>query len=159
MTDAHQEPQTGAVLSARQARGQVILCQGCCCGRTDRGFPEVPVDRIKAAWKSGRLNRSIQLTVSGCVGPCDLANVAVIVGPKGTSWFGDLKTHHYDILIDWAQRCHAARALLPAPQDLRQHRFDWFLVEPSPAIPAACAFSDAPSGRALNVPPSKRNEP
>ena len=68
MTVAHREPQAGAVSSARRARGQVILCQGCCYGRTDRGFPEVPVDRIKAAWKSGRLNRMIQLTVSGSVG-------------------------------------------------------------------------------------------
>jgi hypothetical protein len=153
MTEAHQDPQSLAVFSARKARGQVILCQGCCCGRTDRGFPEVPVDQIKAAWKSGRLNRSIQLTVSGCVGPCDLANVAVIVGPKGTAWFGDLKTLHYDILIDWAERCHAAGALLPVPPDLREHRFDWFVVEPSQAIPAACAFSAATSGRALSVPP------
>ena len=153
MTVAHQEPQAGAVSSARRARGQVILCQGCCCGRTDRGFPEVPVERIKAAWKSGRLNRMIQLTVSGCVGPCDVANVAVIVGPGWTSWFGELKTHHYDVLIDWAERCHAAGMLLPVPSDLREHRFDWFVVEPPPAIPAACAFSDAPAGRALSVPP------
>ena len=27
---------------------QVLLCKGCCCGKTDRGLPEVPVERIKA---------------------------------------------------------------------------------------------------------------
>lgn len=59
MTVAHPETQGVLVSSARQARGQMILCQGCCYGRTDRGFPEVPVDRVKAAWKSGRLNRTI----------------------------------------------------------------------------------------------------
>src|SRR5690349_7305685 len=99
MTVADPEPRAGVVLPARRARGQVILCQGCCCGRRDRGFPEVPVDRIKAAWKAGRLNRTIQLTISGCVGPCDVANVAVIVGPGGTAWLGELRTHHYDVLI------------------------------------------------------------
>jgi (2Fe-2S) ferredoxin len=151
MTVATRHPESGAVSSARRACGQVILCQGCCCGRTDRGFPEVPVDRIKAAWKSGRLNRSIQLTVSGCVGPCDVANVAVIVGPEGTSWFGGLKTHHYDTLIDWAQRCHAAGALLPAPPEFREHRFDWFVVEPRPAMPTACAFASEPAGQAVSV--------
>ena len=27
--------------------GRVIFCEGCCCGRTDRGFPPLPKDRIK----------------------------------------------------------------------------------------------------------------
>jgi hypothetical protein len=129
------------VSSARQARGQLILCQGCCCGRTDRGFPEVPVERVKAAWRSGRLNRSVQLTISGCVGPCDVANVAVVVGPAGTSWFGGLEVSHYDILIKWAQECHAAGALLPVPPGLREHRFEWFL---DGAQPASCAIEGWP---------------
>jgi hypothetical protein len=140
MTVARSETQGGLVSSARQARGQVILCQGCCCGRTDRGFPEVPVERIKAAWKSGRLNRTIQLTVSGCVGPCDVANVAVVVGPAGTSWFGGLDTNHYDVLIKWAEECHSAGSLLPVPSVLHGHRFEWFLAGPQPATPAACSF-------------------
>ena len=57
---------------------QVLLCRGCCCGKTERGYPEVPADRIKAAWKGEKLNRSVQLTISGCLGPCDLANVALV---------------------------------------------------------------------------------
>lgn len=129
------------VTTRRQARGQLILCQGCCCGRTDRGFPEVPVERVKAVWKSGRLNRTIQLTVSGCVGPCDVANVAVIVGPAGAAWYGGLETRHYDVLIGWAQGCHEAGALLPVPPEFREHRFEWFLDDPRPA---ACAFEGWP---------------
>ena len=62
---------------------QVLLCKGCCCGRTDRGLPEVPVDRIKATWKAEKLNRVVQLTISGCLGPCDLPNVAVVVTARG----------------------------------------------------------------------------
>jgi cobaltochelatase CobN len=146
------------VASARQARAQVILCQGCCCGRTDRGFPEVPVDRVKAAWKSGRLNRTIQLTVSGCVGPCDVANVAMVVGPGGTSWFGGLEAHHYDILIGWAELCHAAGALVPVPAELREHRFEWFLVEPRLATPAACASGDGPPDLSRAEPASARGD-
>ena len=153
MTVAGQAPGAGVVLPARRARGQVILCQGCCCGRTDRGFPEVPIDRIKAAWKAGRLNRTIQLTVSGCVGPCDVANVAVIVGPEGAVWFGELRTHHYDVLLDWAERCHAAGKLLPVPPDLGDHRFDWFLVEPFPMIPPPGACADGSAGRAMSERP------
>jgi hypothetical protein len=146
MNVTHPASQSGMVSSARQARAQVILCQGCCCGRTDRGFPEVPVARVKAAWKAGRLNRTIQLTVSGCVGPCDVANVALVLSPEGSSWFGGLETRHYDILIGWAENCHAAGALLPVSADLREHRFEWFLVEPRPATPAACAAGDGSPG-------------
>ena len=36
-----------------------------------------------------------------------------------------------------------AAALLPVPPDLRGHRFDWFLVDPLAAAPAACTFADA----------------
>jgi hypothetical protein len=144
MTVARPERSGASVSSARQARGQVILCQGCCCGRTDRGFPEVPVGRIKAAWKSGRLNRTIQLTISGCVGPCDVANVAVVVGPAGTSWFGALDAQHYDILIRWAEECHSAGALLPLPSALRGHRFDWLLSGTQSSAPSACSSEGGP---------------
>jgi (2Fe-2S) ferredoxin len=141
---ARPERKGGMVISARQARGQVILCLGCCCGRTDRGFSEVPVARIKAAWKSGRLNRTIQLTVSGCVGPCDVANVAVVVGPEGTSWFGGLEVHDYNTVIGWAEECHAAGALLPVPTNLQGHQFEWFLADPRTTIPPACGLSGPP---------------
>jgi hypothetical protein len=48
-----------------RAFGQLLLCKGCCCGKTERGLPAVPVDRLKAVWKAEKLNRTIQLTVSG----------------------------------------------------------------------------------------------
>lgn len=31
----------------RKTIGQVLVCVGCCCGRTDRGKPPVPVDWLK----------------------------------------------------------------------------------------------------------------
>jgi len=52
--------------------GQLALCKGCCCGKTERGLPAVPVDQIKAIWKMEKLNQTIQLTISGCLGPCDV---------------------------------------------------------------------------------------
>ena len=85
---------------------QVLFCKGCCCGKTERGLPEVPVDRIKAAWKSEKLNRVIQLTISGCLGPCELPNVVVLMTPEGITWLGKLAGDaHYDALIDWARAC------------------------------------------------------
>ncbi len=93
-------------LSTRiKSSAQVLFCLGCCCGKTERGLPEVPVEQIKAVWKAEKLNRGVQLTISGCLGPCDLPNVAVLVTAEGTRWYGRLDGDaHYDALIAWASR-------------------------------------------------------
>ena len=106
---------------------QILLCKGCCCGRTDRNLPAVPVDRIKAVWKAEKLNKGVQLTISGCLGPCDLPNVAVIVTPREITWYGLLDGDaHYDALINWARDCLAAGAAVPPPEMLAAHRFERF---------------------------------
>ena len=63
---------------------------GCCCGQTDRGFPPVPVERLKAVWKAEKLNKTVQLTISGCLGPCDLANVILVMTAGSMYWFGGI---------------------------------------------------------------------
>ena len=69
----------------------------------DRDFPAVPVEPIKAAWKAEKLNRVIQLTISDCLGPCDLANVAMVLTPAGSQWFGLFKDDGpYEVLLTWA---------------------------------------------------------
>ncbi len=107
--------------------GQLVFCLGCCCGRTDRGKPEVPVEKLKSIWASEKLNQSVQLTISGCLGPCDLTNVALLMTPAGNVWFGGLTTPaHYDLLIDWARKCKGAGCLIPFPSELDAHRFARF---------------------------------
>jgi cobaltochelatase CobN len=118
----------GALTTRRQALGQVVLCRGCCCGRTERGFPEVPLGRLQSIWKAEKLNRTIQLTVSGCLGPCDLANVAVLWTERGAEWFGNLAGDAaYDALVAWARACHAAGQALPAPPELAGYHFKRFV--------------------------------
>ncbi len=130
--------QRGEPLGTRrdQVLGQLMFCEGCCCGRVDRGFPPLPKERIKAQWKSRSLNDTIQLTISGCLGPCDLANVACILGADGTTiWLGGLlEDRSYDLLIDWADQCRTARQLLPMPVSLEIHRFSRF-ESPGAALP------------------------
>lgn len=107
---------------------QLLLCRGCCCGKTERGFPEVPVERIKAVWKTEKLNRTVQLTISGCLGPCDLPNVALILTPHRQEWLANLSgDSHYDLLIDWARACHAEGRLLPLPSAFDGHRLERFV--------------------------------
>ncbi len=111
----------------RVALGQLLLCKGCCCGQTGRGLPEVPVERIKAAWKSDRLNRTIQLTISGCLGPCDVPNVALVLTPERAEWLGLIAGDDaYDQLIEWARGCSAAGAVLPLPEAFAENRLERF---------------------------------
>lgn len=115
----------------RTAIAQVACCVGCCCGRTDRGFPAVPVDRLKAVWKTEKLNRTVQLTISGCLGPCDMANVILVMTAAGTEWFGGIEDESvFDAVIQWARGCHAASALLPLPPALTPFRFIRFGEQP-----------------------------
>lgn len=116
-----------ALMTKRQPLAQLVLCQGCCCGRTDRGRPELPAEMLKGVWKAEKLNRSVQLTISGCLGPCDLANVALVITPDGNRWLGGMAgAGVYDALVEWARGCHATGRLLPLPAGFDGHRFERF---------------------------------
>jgi cobaltochelatase CobN len=124
---AEGEQSRAALATKIKSRAQVLLCKGCCCGKTERGLPEVPVDRIKAAWKADKLNKVVQLTISGCLGPCELPNVAVIMDARGATWYGRLEGDAlYDALIAWARDCAAEGTPLPPPESLEAHRFERF---------------------------------
>ena len=110
--------------------GQLVLCEGCCCGRTDKGFKPLPRDWIKQQWKDEKLNKSVQLTISGCLGPCDLANVVCVISRKGMQWFGGLQEQwQFDLLLDWAIASRDAGVLFEVPAELDRHRFERFTVE------------------------------
>lgn len=115
--------------------GQLMICEGCCCGRTDRNFPPIPKQWLKAEWKSRKLNKYVQLTISGCLGPCDLANVAWLVAASGESiWLGGMTEQwQYERLLDWASQCRASEAFSDIPDDLMQYRFIRFdAASPAP---------------------------
>ena len=108
--------------------GQLIFCEGCCCGRTDRGFPAWPKDLVKTRWKELKLNNTIQLTISGCLGPCDVANVVCMMPATGDSiWLGGLRhAVQYEMLISWAETCQIQQRLLDLPAAFAPYRFARF---------------------------------
>jgi hypothetical protein len=113
----------------RQALAQLVFCEGCCCGRTDRGKPELPVEKLKTAWREGRLNRTVQLTISGCLGPCDLTNVTLLLTQDEQIWLGRLEGEEiYDEIIAWAKASDASGKLLPLPKVLESQRFTRWAV-------------------------------
>lgn len=130
-------------LTKRRTLAQVLICLGCCCGRTDRGRPAVPVDWLKAQWKQHKLLRSVHLSISGCLGPCDAANVVGIVTPLQTLWLGGLTDDaSYRAIFDWALRCAEAERVLPLPPALTAFEFERFQTStPALSLTAAAKVS------------------
>ncbi len=105
----------------------VSLCRGCCCGSVEKGHPEVPVEWMKEQWKKHGLKKNIQLTISGCLGPCDLSNVVSISSSEQTLWLGRLREFaDYSALLQWALDSAEAGRALPLPRELNELRFDPF---------------------------------
>lgn len=118
-------PEGEQIATKRKVHGQLSICAGCCCGRVDKGNPEVPVDRLKAAWKENKLLRYVQLSISGCLGPCDLKNVIKLSSTRGQEWIGNITDPaEFDLLIDWAMRVKAEDRLLDLPPEFYNRRFD-----------------------------------
>ncbi len=102
--------------------GHVSVCQGCCCGNTANGKPAVPVEWLKKEWRARGLLKRIQLSISGCLGPCDVPNVVTISNECGTRWLGRItEFHQYRTLLEWAISSNEAGELLPLPEEFRQH--------------------------------------
>ncbi len=87
---------------------------------------------LKDEWRKRGLLKRVQLTISGCVGPCDLSNVAVITGRSGTEWLGNFSSfEEYRSLLEWAVRCRDAGEMLVLPR-----HFEGLRVSPfHPRVP------------------------
>jgi hypothetical protein len=102
--------------------GHLTVCQGCCCGNTENGRPPVPVEWLKKEWRARGLLKRVQLSISGCLGPCDVPNVVTISNEGGTLWLGQISEfQQYRALADWASRCKDAGELVPLPEEFRRH--------------------------------------
>ena len=94
------------------------------CDRKNR--PAVPADWLKEEWRKRGLLKRFQLTVSGCVGPCDLPNVVVVNSQTGSQWLGHItEFNQYRSLLEWAVRSVDAGHLLELPREFKDH-----LMEP-----------------------------
>ncbi|MBM3807789.1 MAG: (2Fe-2S) ferredoxin domain-containing protein [Acidimicrobiia bacterium] len=123
------------ITTKRQTLAQVMVCLGCCCGRVDKGKPAVPSDWLKAEWKRRRLLKHVHLTIAGCLGPCEIANVVTIVVPEGTLWFGGISgSRFFEELLVWASASAAAGRLAPLPESFEPHRFERYAVATSAAV-------------------------
>jgi nitrile hydratase accessory protein len=120
----------GAVKEVRVQDGHLFVCNGCCCGRTEKGFPPLPLEEFKRQWKQRGFRRRFHLTISGCLGPCTLANVVLLQFRGESMWFHSINSpDDVDLIYDWVERMLVAESHLDPPESLANRRFQRYLVE------------------------------
>jgi nitrile hydratase accessory protein len=108
----------GRRVNVARFRGQLFVCAGgCCCGRLEDGFAPVPTETFHREWERRRLRNVVHLTIGGCLGPCALANVVLLLFDGQAQWFQSIDSEALVVaLYDHVERMlEADGALLPPP--------------------------------------------
>jgi len=124
----------GRPVNVARPRGQIFVCAGgCCCGRVEDGFAPVPTEAFHAEWERRRLRNIVHLTIGGCLGPCALANVALLLFDGQAQWFHSVNSAAMARAIyDHVDRMLDADGALPPPPELAPYHFTASAWEPRP---------------------------
>ena len=113
--------------------GHLFVCQGCCCGRTEKGFPALPLDEFKTQWKARGIRRRFHLTISGCLGPCPLANVVLLQIHGRSLWFHSInQPEDVNSIYDYVEQMLVTNTVLDVPQSLSPRIFERYLSSAGP---------------------------
>ena len=124
----------GRRVNVARFRGQLFVCAtGCCCGRTEDGFAPVPTETFHREWERRRLRNVLHLTIGGCLGPCALANVVLLLFDGQTQWFHSIDSDAQALaLYDHVERMLVADGCLPPPAALAPYHFTASAWQPRP---------------------------
>ena len=104
----------GALKETRVLEGQLFVCNACCCGNVDKGFPALPANEFKQQWKERGMRLRVHLTFSGCLGPCPLANAVLILFGGESIWLHSINTaEHVTAIYDYLEEMLKAEKYLP----------------------------------------------
>ena len=102
----------------------MYVCDGCCCGRVEKGHNEVPISKLKTVWEQNHLHDKISLTISNCLGHCSMHNVTLLKIGKKETWIGKLSSEEqYTALVEWGQNVTKYGKYAKLPKILVPHRF------------------------------------
>jgi nitrile hydratase accessory protein len=124
----------GRLVNVARPRGHIFVCaSGCCCGRTEDGFAPVPADLFHREWERRRLRNIVHLTIGGCLGPCALANVVLLLFDGQAQWFHSVNADGIVLaLYAHVERMLDADAVLPPPAALAPYHFSGSAWQPRP---------------------------
>jgi len=143
----------GEPINVFRRPGQLFVCAtGCCCGHTERGHAPVPVDLYHQEWVRRRIRHKVHLSLGGCLGPCALSNVVLLLYAGQEIWFHSVTGDAQVLAIfDYIEAMVRADRALPPPASLVPlifQVFDW----PAQAAEPPGDVTDA--RRAARWPPS-----
>jgi len=138
--------------------GQLFVCaDGCCCGLVQDGYAPVPRELYHAEWDRRRLRNRVHLTIGGCLGPCALANVVMLLFEGRQAWFHSMSSDGQVLaLYDWIEDLVRAKAWSPPPRALAAYQFTASTWEARPdgrPVDDLHLRPGAPLPRACRVPP------
>ena len=115
----------GRRIHVERSLGQLFVCaDACCCGRVQDGYEPVPRELYHEEWERRRLRNRVHLTIGGCLGPCALANVIMLLFEGRQAWFHSmLKAEQVLALYDWIEELVEVRAWTEPPAALAPYRF------------------------------------
>src|SRR5262245_16533978 len=124
----------GRLVNVARSRGQLFVCAtGCCCGRTEDGFAPVPTDLYHDEWERRRLRNVVHLTLGGCLGPCALANVALLLFDGQALWFHSVNSEALArALYDHVEAMLEGDGPVPVPPALAALQFTATAWQPRP---------------------------
>ena len=103
---------------------RVTVCNGCCCGRVEKGHNEVPINFLEELWEENNISEHVKLTISGCLGPCSKHNVSLLSTEEEKIWLGGLSEQsHYGAIIEWARDIAQNGKDVELPEILTSHQF------------------------------------
>jgi len=124
----------GRPVNVARSRGHLFVCaSGCCCGRTEDGFAPVPAEAFHLEWERRRLRNVVHLTIGGCLGPCALANVALLLFDGQAQWFHSVNSEARALdIYDHVEAMLDADGCLPPPPALEPYLFTASAWQPRP---------------------------
>ncbi|HEY5724983.1 MAG TPA: (2Fe-2S) ferredoxin domain-containing protein, partial [Methylomirabilota bacterium] len=124
----------GRLVNVARPRGQLFVCaSGCCCGRVEDGFAPVPTELFHREWERRRLRNVVHLTIGGCLGPCALANVVLLLFDGQAQWFHSMNRDGLIFaLYDHVDSMLAADGVLPPAPALAPYQFTASSWQPRP---------------------------
>ena len=144
----------GQPINVFRRPGQFFVCAtGCCCGHTDRGHEPVDTELYHREWARRRIRHRVHLSIGGCLGPCALSNVALLLFGGHQIWFHSVTGEDQVIAIyDYIEAMVRADRFLPPPACLSDQVFDVFgwnaTVQPEQPGPvrAESTYRDSAAG-------------
>lgn len=124
----------GRLVTVARPRGQLFVCAtGCCCGRVEAGCAPVADALFHAEWERRRLRNVVHLTIGGCLGPCALANVVLLLFDGQALWFHSVDSDDLVLaLYDYVEQMLERDGVQPPPASLARCQFTASAWQPRP---------------------------